>query len=43
MGIVAIDLETTGIDPAAERIIEIGAFKPESGEIFRRFLQKSRN
>lgn len=42
MGIVAIDLETTGIDPAAERIIEIGAFKPESGEIFRSFVSPKR-
>lgn len=42
MGIVAIDLETTGIDPAAERIIEIGAFKPESGEIFRSFISPKR-
>ena len=42
MGIVAIDLETTGIDPAAERMIEIGAFKPESGEIFRSFINPKR-
>lgn len=42
MGIVAIDLETTGIDPAAERIIEIGAFKPETGEIFRSLVNPKR-
>ena len=42
MGIVAIDLETTGIDPAFDRIIEIGAFKPETGEIYRSFIDPKR-
>lgn len=42
MGIVAVDLETTGIDPAFDRIIEIGAFRPETGEVFRSFLNPQR-
>ena len=35
-GIIAIDVETTGISPEKERIIEIGAFRPETGEVFLR-------
>lgn len=42
MRIVAIDLETTGIDPAYDRIIEIGAFKPETGEVFKSFVNPKR-
>lgn len=34
---VAIDLETTGLDPKRERIIEIGAVRVEQGEITNRF------
>lgn len=34
---VAIDLETTGLDPKRERIIEIGAIRVEGGEITERF------
>ena len=37
-GIIAIDVETTGISPEKERIIEIGAFRPETGEIFRTLI-----
>lgn len=41
-GIVAIDVETTGISPEKERIIEIGAFRPETGEIFRTLINPGR-
>ena len=41
-GIIAIDVETTGISPEKERIIEIGAFRPETGEIFRTLIQPGR-
>lgn len=34
---VAIDLETTGLDPKRERIIEIGAVRVEAGEITAQF------
>ena len=34
MGIIAIDLETTGINPEHNRIIEIGAIRVETGEVF---------
>lgn len=34
---IAIDLETTGLDPKTERIIEIGAVCVEDGEIKREF------
>ena len=34
---VAVDLETTGLDPKKERIIEIGAVRVEMGEITARF------
>ena len=34
---VAIDLETTGLDPKRERIIEIGAVRVEQGEITGQF------
>lgn len=39
---IAIDVETTGISPEKERIIEIGAFRPETGEVFRTFVQPGR-
>ena len=42
MGIVAIDVETTGIDPEFDRIIEIGAFRPETGEVFRTLVNPGR-
>ncbi|MFN8527029.1 MAG: helicase C-terminal domain-containing protein [Anaerolineae bacterium] len=35
--LVAVDLETTGFDPAAERIIEIGAVRMINGEIVDEF------
>ena len=41
-GIIAIDVETTGISPEKERIIEIGAFRPETGEVFRTLVQPGR-
>lgn len=41
-GIIAIDVETTGISPEKERIIEIGAFRPGTGEIFRTLIQPGR-
>lgn len=34
MEIIAIDLETTGINPEHNRIIEIGAIRVETGEVF---------
>ena len=34
MGLIAIDLETTGINPEHNRIIEIGAIRVETGEVF---------
>lgn len=34
MGIIAIDIETTGISPERNRIIEIGAIRKETGEVF---------
>ena len=40
--IIAIDVETTGINPEKERMIEIGAFRPETGEIFRTLIQPGR-
>ncbi len=39
---IAIDVETTGISPEKERIIEIGAFRVETGEVFRTFVQPGR-
>lgn len=42
MGIIAIDVETTGINPEKERIIEIGAFRPDTGEVFRTFVAPGR-
>jgi len=41
-GIIAIDVETTGISPEKERLIEIGAFRPETGEIFRTLINPGR-
>lgn len=41
-GIIAIDVETTGISPEKERIIEIGAFRPETGEVFRTLINPGR-
>ena len=41
-GIIAIDVETPGISPEKERIIEIGAFRPETGEVFRTLIQPGR-
>jgi len=41
-GIIAIDVETTGISPEKERIIEIGAFRPETGEVFRTLIHPGR-
>ena len=29
---IAVDLETTGLDPKRDRIIEIGAFRVENGQ-----------
>lgn len=39
---IAIDVETTGISPEKERIIEIGAFRVETGDVFRSFVQPGR-
>lgn len=36
---VAIDLETTGLDPSSDRIIEIGAMRVENGAVAGRFSQ----
>ena len=41
-GIIAIDVETTGISPEKERIIEIGAVRPETGEVFRTLIHPGR-
>jgi len=41
-GIIAIDVETTGISPEKERMIEIGAFRPETGEVFRTLINPGR-
>lgn len=42
MGIVAVDVETTGIDPEFDRIIEIGALRPETGEVFQTLINPGR-
>lgn len=42
MGIVAVDVETTGINPEFDRLIEIGAFRPETGEVFRTLVAPGR-
>ncbi len=42
MGIIAVDVETTGIDPEFDRIIEIGALRPETGEVFRTLISPGR-
>jgi len=41
-GIIAIDVETTGISPEKERIIEIGAFRPETGDVFKTLINPGR-
>lgn len=41
-GIIAVDVETTGISPEHNRIIEIGAFRPETGEVFRMLINPGR-
>jgi len=41
-GIIAIDVETTGISPEKERMIEIGALRPETGEIFKTLINPGR-
>ena len=41
-GIIAIDVETTGISPEKERIIEIGAFRQSTGEVFRTLINPGR-
>ncbi len=41
-GIIAVDVETTGISPEHNRIIEIGAFRPETGEVFRTLINPGR-
>jgi len=41
-GIIAIDVETTGISPEKERIIEIGAFRWSTGEVFRTLINPGR-
>ena len=41
-GIIAIDVETTGISPEKERIIEIGACRPETGEVFKTLIHPGR-
>lgn len=38
MGIIAVDVETTGIDPEYDRMIEIGAYRPATGEVFRTLI-----
>ena len=35
--LVAVDLETTGLNPKTERILEIGAVLVENGEVKDRF------
>ena len=42
MGIIAVDVETTGIDPEFDRIIEIGALRPKTGEVFQTFINPGR-
>ena len=41
-GIIAIDVETTGISPEKERMIEIGAFRPKTGEVFKTLINPGR-
>ena len=36
---VALDIETTGLDPAQEQILELAAVRVENGEIIERFSQ----
>ena len=36
---VSIDLETTGLNPKRDRIIEIGAIRVEQGQIVEEFLR----
>lgn len=42
MGMIAVDVETTGINPEFDRVIEIGAFRPETGEVFRTLVAPGR-
>lgn len=41
-GIIAIDVETTGINPEKERMIELAAFRPETGEWFQTLISPGR-
>ena len=41
LSFVAVDLETTGLDPKKDRIIEIGAIRVENGESDSRFCIRS--
>ena len=34
---IALDLETTGLSPAEDRILEIGAIRVEGGRILERY------
>ena len=39
LSFVAVDLETTGLDPKKDRIIEIGAIRVENGEVAGEYQQ----
>ena len=36
---IAFDIETTGLDPAENEIIEIGALKVRDGKVAERFIE----